>query len=52
MKKLKEDVPANSAGAGNVAGIGVGNSGEPGINKRNGWQPFIKFIKRKKLDSK
>jgi hypothetical protein len=31
MKK-NEDAPANSAGAGNIAGIGVGPAGEPGIN--------------------
>ena len=28
---VKEDAPANSAGGGNVAGIGVGADGEPGI---------------------
>ena len=27
-----EDAPANNAGAGNIAGIGVGPAGEPGIN--------------------
>jgi len=34
-----EDAPANSAGGGNVAGIGVGADGEPGIN-----------VKKKKKD--
>ena len=33
-KSFEEDVPTNSAGAGNVAGIGVGPDGEPGIKKR------------------
>ena len=28
---IKEDAPANSAGGGNIAGIGVGPAGEPGI---------------------
>jgi len=31
MKK-NEDAPANQAGSGNIAGIGVGAAGEPGIN--------------------
>lgn len=30
-KKIKEDAPANSAGGGNIAGLGVGPKGEPGI---------------------
>ena len=28
---IKEDAPANAAGGGGVAGIGVGADGEPGI---------------------
>ena len=28
-----EDAPANSAGSGNIAGIGVGSDGEPGVSK-------------------
>tara|TARA_Y100000004_G_scaffold179091_1_gene222324 strand:+ start:1208 stop:1594 length:387 start_codon:yes stop_codon:yes gene_type:complete len=31
---LKEDAPANMAGGGNIAGIGVGPQGEPGIRKK------------------
>jgi len=31
--EVKEDAPANSAGSGNIAGIGVGPDGEPGITK-------------------
>lgn len=31
---LDEDVAANSAGGGNVAGIGVGAQGEPGVDPR------------------
>ena len=30
--KKNEDAPANNAGSGNIAGIGVGIAGEPGIN--------------------
>tara|TARA_R110002074_G_scaffold128036_1_gene268175 strand:- start:1046 stop:1606 length:561 start_codon:yes stop_codon:yes gene_type:complete len=29
-----EDAPANSAGSGNIAGIGVGADGEPGVSPR------------------
>lgn len=32
---LKEDAPVNSAGTGNIAGIGVGPKGEPGVNQRS-----------------
>jgi len=31
---FSEDAPANSAGSGNVAGIGVGPDGEPGVSKK------------------
>jgi hypothetical protein len=50
-QKLKEDgiavVPANNAGQGNIAGIGVGKQGEPGINKKKKLTPFMGFIRRK-----
>ena len=32
--EVKEDAPANSAGSGNIAGIGVGPDGEPGVMPR------------------
>ena len=32
--KLAEEAPANSAGGGNIAGIGVGPDGEPGIQPK------------------
>ena len=32
--RIKEEVAVNSAGAGNVAGIGVGPDGEPGVKKK------------------
>jgi len=31
---FSEDAPANSAGSGNIAGIGVGPDGEPGVTKQ------------------
>jgi len=49
--QLKEDgaavVPANNAGGGNIAGIGVGKQGEPGVNKKRKLTPFLGFIRRK-----
>lgn len=41
MRKLKEDVPTMSAGAGQIAGIGVGPQGEPGVDmkaRRKKWK--------------
>jgi hypothetical protein len=31
-KKVNEEAPTNSAGSGNIAGLGVGAKGEPGIS--------------------
>ena len=47
----QEDAPANSAGGGGVAGIGVGADGEPGIHvkkkKKDDMKPHImSFLKR------
>ena len=47
-KPMQEDMPANVAGGGNIAGVGVGAQGEPGVNKKKGLTPFIAFIRRKK----
>ena len=33
--KIKEDAPANAAGGGNIAGIGVGAQGEPGLKPKS-----------------
>tara|TARA_R110000737_G_scaffold92740_1_gene125786 strand:+ start:412 stop:978 length:567 start_codon:yes stop_codon:yes gene_type:complete len=43
-----EDAPANSAGSGNIAGIGVGPDGEPGVSKsqqkkKKNKQPLKRF---------
>lgn len=44
-----EDAPVNAVGGGNIAGLGVGPQGEPGIpRKRKKLTPFILFMKRKK----
>ena len=45
VNKMDEDAPANAAGSGNIAGIGVVPDGEPGVNP-------VKAIKRKKENEK
>ena len=45
MKIRKEDAPVNNAGGGEVAGIGVGADGEPGVDLR---QPIGDLRKRRK----
>lgn len=47
--KTNEDAaPGNVAGGGNVAGIGIGPSGEPGISKKLNRKALIAFLKRRK----
>lgn len=46
-KPIQEDAPVNSAGGGQIAGIGVGPKGEPGINKKKKLMPFLAFVRRK-----
>ncbi len=55
MKKLKEDgvsmvggSPANTVGGGQIAGLGVGKQGEPGVNlkKRKKVMPFAIFARK------
>jgi hypothetical protein len=42
-----EDVAVNSAGAGNIAGIGVGPDGEPGVKKKKkNVMSFNRFMKK------
>jgi hypothetical protein len=41
INKMGEDAPANSAGGGGVAGIGVGPDGEPGVNKKDKKDPLL-----------
>jgi hypothetical protein len=45
---VQEDAPANSVGGGNIAGVGVGPAGEPGVmpgkKKKN---PIMGMLKRK-----
>lgn len=46
-KQLDEEVAVNSAGAGNVAGIGVGPQGEPGLKKSKLLKRFKQFTQGK-----
>ena len=53
-KKLKEQeggAPANNVGSGNIAGVGVGPAGEPGVKPRDGivGQGFGKRRKKDKV---
>lgn len=53
MKKLKEEVPVNNVGGGNIAGVGVGPQGEPGINKNKKFvMNFKDYLKRRELETK
>ena len=54
MKTLKEDgvgmvsgIPVNNTGNGEIAGLGVGPKGEPGVGKRKKPIPFKSFFRRK-----
>ena len=47
MSSIKEDAPANSAGGGNIAGLGVGPQGEPGRPAQ-----FMPMFKRGKFAGK
>jgi len=42
----KEDVPVNNVSGGQVAGLGVGSQGEPGIQKKRKVASFISFMTR------
>lgn len=45
---LDEEAVINSAGAGNVAGIGIGPQGEPGVDKRKRKSPIMAPMARRK----
>jgi hypothetical protein len=42
LDTLEEDAPTNSAGAGNIDGLGVGPKGEPGVYRKQ-----LKLYRRK-----
>jgi hypothetical protein len=47
-KYMNEEVPVNNVGGGNIAGLGIGKDGEPGVTKKKKKEiiPF-KMFKRK-----
>ena len=49
---LEEDAPANSAGSGNVHGIGVGPHGEPGIDPKKKKKKLVLIDREGKIDGR
>ena len=45
-KFRKEDAPVNNVGGGNIAGVGVGPAGEPGIKKKKKKTIVMSMLKR------
>ena len=45
-KFRKEDAPVNNVGGGNIAGLGVGAAGEPGIKKKKKKTIIISMLKK------
>jgi hypothetical protein len=45
---MNEDVPVNNVGGGNIAGLGVGDQGEPGVKKKKKKEviPFKMFTRK------
>jgi hypothetical protein len=43
---MQEDAPVNAVGGGQIAGVGVGPQGEPGVKKKK-VASFISFMRRK-----
>jgi len=46
INSMKEDAPVNAVGGGQIAGVGVGPQGEPGVKKKK-VASFISFMRRK-----
>ena len=49
---IEEDAPANSAGGGNVHGIGVGPHGEPGIDPKKKKKQLVLIGREGKIDGR
>jgi len=45
-KFRKEDAPINNVGGGNIAGVGIGPAGEPGIKKKKKKNIVMGMLKR------
>ena len=50
-KFRKEDAPVNNVGGGNIAGVGVGPAGEPGIKKKKKKTIVMGILKRNIKDN-
>lgn len=50
MQFLEDAVPANAAGPGQIAGIGVGPNGEPGVAKKKKKTLVLGTLARKSPD--
>jgi len=46
-KPIQEDAPVNAVGGGQIAGLGVGSQGEPGVTKKKKPMLFSSFLRRK-----
>jgi hypothetical protein len=46
-KPIQEDAPVNAVGGGQIAGLGVGPQGEPGVTKKKKPMLFSSFLRRK-----
>ena len=46
-KPMQEDAPVNAVGDGQIAGLGVGPQGEPGVTKKKKPMLFSSFLRRK-----
>jgi hypothetical protein len=46
-KPIQEDAPINAVGGGQIAGVGVGPQGEPGVTKKKKPMLFSSFLRRK-----
>ena len=47
INSMKEDAPVNAVGGGQIAGLGVGPQGEPGVTKKKKPMLFSSFLRRK-----
>ena len=48
INSMKEDAPVNAVGGGQIAGVGIGTQGEPGVNpkKKKSVVPFKTFMRK------
>lgn len=50
FKEFLEDVAANCVGGGQVAGLGIGPNGEPGVTKKKKKNVVIATLSRRKTN--